>query len=914
MSGERLRLSWLDAAVVLAAGVALLGLVVGTWSARAAPAGFDVAWTAGAACAVAGLLVARRSADRATRATWAWLSVAAFSWLLGQLAWNLFELVGSPGSPNLADAGWWGFALLVIAGLLQTSGREGGVRTVRYIEALPLIASAMALTCALLWSHAERSSLPLSDRLSALVYPALYVSAAVVTLQAMVAGALRRAPGAGVPFVLLGIVIQAAAFILWSHQLLDGVYVVGRTLIDPLWVLGLIAIGAGGAAASRTPPATRPASPPNDRGVLLPAGMFALLIAALAHAQVTSAALGARLALTAGLTICGLTLIGRGVLLAGQQRALLARERDAQRALVQREAQLERLTEQLVEDARRDALTGLRNRRALAEDLTVVEQRTRRRGGCFAVALCDVDHFKAYNDELGHLAGDAALRALAAIVRGELRSGDVAYRYGGEELLIVLDDAGLADAVEVAERLRRAVTAAALPHPSGIGGRVTISIGVAAGDGAAEHLLASADAALYDAKRAGRDRVVAAEADAPPRAGSQPVERPSAEPGLRRLQSLLEVSRAARAGDGPVTVLTALAEVIRSELRFATVVVNLRDRQTDSVRAVVVLGDQEARDMLLDTSTPWREWEAMLRPEHERRGAAWLPAGSFQWSDAMLVWTPAATVQPAADAWHPEDALLLPLRDAAGEVLAIIAVDEPLSGRRPDDDALEVLMAVANHGAAILEQIAHERAAVEAVTARGAEHQLAAVMLLAESLDLRDAGTADHCQIVGQFARDIGHELGLPSDRVERLQIAGVLHDLGKLAVPDAVLHKPGPLDEGEWREMRRHPETGARIVAHAGLDDLAAWVRAHHERIDGRGYPLGLAGEEIPLEARILAVADAYEAMIADRPYRAGMSAQAAQDELRAHAGSQFDAAVVDAFLRTLGTSSPVTFAPAVS
>jgi HD-GYP domain-containing protein (c-di-GMP phosphodiesterase class II) len=103
---------------------------------------------------------------------------------------------------------------------------------------------------------------------------------------------------------------------------------------------------------------------------------------------------------------------------------------------------------------------------------------------------------------------------------------------------------------------------------------------------------------------------------------------------------------------------------------------------------------------------------------------------------------------------------------------------------------------------------------------------------------------------------------------------------------------------------MRRHPETGARILSHAGLVDIAAWVHAHHERVDGRGYPLELMGDDIPLEARILAVADAYEAMIADRPYRAGMSREAAQEELRANAGTQFDPAVVAAFLRTLAAS----------
>ena len=100
---------------------------------------------------------------------------------------------------------------------------------------------------------------------------------------------------------------------------------------------------------------------------------------------------------------------------------------------------------------------------------------------------------------------------------------------------------------------------------------------------------------------------------------------------------------------------------------------------------------------------------------------------------------------------------------------------------------------------------------------------------------------------------------------------------------------------------MTRHPEIGARILEHAGLRDIAAWVLAHHERLDGRGYPSGLAADEIPLEARILAVADAYEAMIADRPYRAGMPAEEARAELERCAGTQFDPTVVEAFLGTL-------------
>jgi diguanylate cyclase (GGDEF)-like protein/putative nucleotidyltransferase with HDIG domain len=184
----------------------------------------------------------------------------------------------------------------------------------------------------------------------------------------------------------------------------------------------------------------------------------------------------------------------------------------------------------------------------------------------------------------------------------------------------------------------------------------------------------------------------------------------------------------------------------------------------------------------------------------------------------------------------------------------------------------------------------------------GATHeQLAAAMLLAETLDMRDVGTARHSQTVGRYAEEIARALGVPDAHVERIRAAGVLHDIGKLGVADAVLKKPGALTDEEWAEMRRHPELGARILDHANLRDISAWVLAHHERIDGRGYPHGLAGDLIPLEARILAVADAYEAMTADRAYRAALGHDAAQQELRDGAGTQFDPQVVEAFLEVL-------------
>jgi diguanylate cyclase (GGDEF)-like protein/putative nucleotidyltransferase with HDIG domain len=178
---------------------------------------------------------------------------------------------------------------------------------------------------------------------------------------------------------------------------------------------------------------------------------------------------------------------------------------------------------------------------------------------------------------------------------------------------------------------------------------------------------------------------------------------------------------------------------------------------------------------------------------------------------------------------------------------------------------------------------------------------LDAVILLSETLDLRDFSTSAHSQTVARYAAMIAKELGLDGERKERIRLAGLVHDLGKIGVPDHVLLKPGPLTTVEWQQMQRHPEIGAQILDSASLPDLARWVLAHHERPDGTGYPLRLSGDAVSLEARILAVADAYEAMTSDRPYRAAMPAQAAREELLRHRATQFDAAAVDALLRSL-------------
>jgi diguanylate cyclase (GGDEF)-like protein/putative nucleotidyltransferase with HDIG domain len=185
----------------------------------------------------------------------------------------------------------------------------------------------------------------------------------------------------------------------------------------------------------------------------------------------------------------------------------------------------------------------------------------------------------------------------------------------------------------------------------------------------------------------------------------------------------------------------------------------------------------------------------------------------------------------------------------------------------------------------------HEYGQVEAAT----------LVALAEALDVRDSGSATHCHRVGRFSELIARELALPPDDVERVRLAGLLHDLGRVAIPDELIDKTGPLSEADWDWIRAHPETGARMLETTELADVRVWIRAHHERPDGAGYPDGLEGEDVPLEARIVGVADAYEAMTTERPYRPAMGAEEAAEELRRGAGRQFDAAVVDALLRVV-------------
>jgi putative nucleotidyltransferase with HDIG domain len=166
-------------------------------------------------------------------------------------------------------------------------------------------------------------------------------------------------------------------------------------------------------------------------------------------------------------------------------------------------------------------------------------------------------------------------------------------------------------------------------------------------------------------------------------------------------------------------------------------------------------------------------------------------------------------------------------------------------------------------------------------------------------------GSPRHSQTVGRYAMQLAGKLGMSPDDVKRVRLAGLLHDVGKIGISSAMLSKPGPFNSAEWEHMHHHPEIGAEIARNAELLDAAQWILEHHEQLDGGGYPRGLSGDEISIEARILAISDAYEAMTNDRPYRRALSPQQAEEELLSHSGSQFDADIVRAFLDLINGES---------
>jgi putative nucleotidyltransferase with HDIG domain len=248
-------------------------------------------------------------------------------------------------------------------------------------------------------------------------------------------------------------------------------------------------------------------------------------------------------------------------------------------------------------------------------------------------------------------------------------------------------------------------------------------------------------------------------------------------------------------------------------------------------------------------------------------------------------------------------AVCVPLHASDGVIGAIAVGSRDRNARFTGDD-VRLLSTIANHLTVAIGNTELYASLQEAY--------LATVRSLAAAVDAKEPHMRGHSERVAAFSRSIAENLGLSHDQRTALEMAAYLHDIGKIGISGQILRKPGPLDEEETSTMRHHPLIGANILRPVAFPwSIGPVVRHHHERYDGGGYPAGLRGEEIPILARVLAVADAYEAMVADRPYRKSLTAEGALGELTTCAGTQFDPRVVDALIQVLRDSDAESHGP---
>jgi putative nucleotidyltransferase with HDIG domain len=246
---------------------------------------------------------------------------------------------------------------------------------------------------------------------------------------------------------------------------------------------------------------------------------------------------------------------------------------------------------------------------------------------------------------------------------------------------------------------------------------------------------------------------------------------------------------------------------------------------------------------------------------------------------------------------------------AHGELMGLIFLSEKLTRDEYSEEDIEIIgaisrsIAIAFHNHRLL--VSLKRKAAENRRLYGEMRRIYrdTVRAFGAAIDLKDAYTSGHSDRVARYAEAIGREMGVTGQELEQISVAGYLHDIGKITVDRAIINNPRPLTEKEFGELNKHVTTGFEILSNIRhpWDEIAYMTKCHHEKVDGTGYPQGLTGDEIPLGSRIVTLADSFDAMMTDRPYRSRLSLDQTLSDMRKHTGKQFDREVVAAFCRLL-------------